>query len=230
MDNVQIVSVMSVPMCGWNPHWGCHMTALAPMGLAEQVITFGAWWDHGMSNAFEDVLQRGAQWILAIDYDSMFTVEHVSMLFDRFGQNPHIDALAAIQPRRGSEETPLISVGSQTEVNFTEDALEVSTAHFGLTLLRAEALARVPKPWFLNLPDKNGSYKTLERVDADMYFWRKWKEAGNTIYVDPHIRIGHLQPMVAEMVREPDGHLRTRHVHFMDYRKRANRVVEEATT
>lgn len=227
MEDIQIVSVMSVPMCGWNPHWGCHTTALAPFGLADQVIMYGAWWDHGMSNAFEDLVDRGnVDWILAMDYDSMFTARDVSSLFERFGANAHIDALAAIQPRRGSEETPIMTIGQNTEFAFGGDAVKCDTAHFGLTLFRVDALAKMPKPWFVHTPDPNGSYRTKSRLDPDMYFWRKWAETGNTLYVDPHIRIGHLQPMVAELY-DDDGHLRTRHVHVIDWRKRANSVKTE---
>jgi hypothetical protein len=227
-EDIQIVSVMSVPMCGWNPHWGCTTSALAPFGLADQVIMFGAWWDHGVSNAFEDLIERGnVDWILAIDYDSMFTAEHVSNLLKRFGDNPHIDALAAIQPRRGSEETPIMSIGQTTEFEFADEAVKCDTAHFGLTLFRIEALRKMPLPWFMHTPDPRGSYRSKSRLDPDMYFWRKWADTGNTLYVDPHVRIGHLQPMVAELHADDDGHLRTRHVHFMDWRKRTSVVKTE---
>lgn len=227
-EYVQIVSVMSVPMCGWNPHWGCHTTALAPFGLADQIIMYGAWWDHGVSNAFEDLIDRGnVDWILAMDYDSMFTAEHVSGLLKRFGDNPHIDALASIQPRRGSEETPIMTIGQNTTFEFGSEAVKCDSAHFGLTLFRVEALARMPKPWFLHTPDPNGSYRSKSRLDPDMYFWRKWAECGNTLYTDPHVRIGHLQPMVAELYSDDAGHLRTRHVHVIDWRKRSNSVKTE---
>jgi hypothetical protein len=260
-EDIQIVSVMSVPTCGWNPHWGCTTSALAPFGLADQVIMFGAWWDHGVSNAFEDLLERGnVDWILAIDYDSMFTAQDVSNLLKRFGENPHIDALAAIQPRRGSEETPIMSIGQNTEVEFTDEAVQCDTAHFGLTLFRVDALKNLfakarekadsidaeqlqtaatvlgvsqeqvrgmVLACMLHIPDPNGSYRTKSRLDPDIYFWRRWREAGNTLYVDPHVRVGHLQPMVAEMHADDAGHLRTRHVHFMDWRKRTNSVKTE---
>ena len=84
----------------------------------------------------------------------------------------------------------------------------------------------MPKPWFLHTPDPKGSYRSKARLDPDMYFWKKWGEAGNTLYVDPHVRVGHLQPMVAELY-DDEGHLRTRHVHFMDWRKRINSVKTE---
>jgi hypothetical protein len=227
-DELQIVSVMSVPMCGWNPHWGCHSAALAPFRLADQVIMFGAWWDHGMSNALEEMKDRGnVDWVLAIDYDSMFTAQHVSDLLQRFGENPEIDALAALQPRRGTEETPIMTVGQDTQVEFGDAAVRCDSAHFGLTLLRMDAIAKMPLPWFLHTPDPQGSYRSKSRLDPDIYFWKKWGETGNTLYVDPNVRIGHLQPMVAELHDDGDGHLRTRHTHFMEWRKRTNSVKTE---
>jgi len=227
---IRIATVMSVPMCGWNPHWGCHKQALDNMGFEDHTITFGAWWDHGVSNAFEDLIERGMQWILTLDYDSMFTAEHVSGLLDRFAKNPHIDALAALQPRRGSEETPLAGLGQHMdhEITFGDEAIPCETAHFGLTLLRADKIAKMPKPWFLHLPDGNGSYKTKARIDPDMYFWNEWRKAGNTLFIDPKVCVGHLQPLVSEMYRDVDGWMKTRHVHFMEWRSRTNRIVQEA--
>jgi hypothetical protein len=235
---MRIATVMSVPLCGWNPHWGCHIAALHPwvsdgaIRAEDQLIAYGAWWDHGVSNAFEDLLERGVHWILTMDYDSMFTMEHVSALFHRLGTNPHIDAIAAMQCRRGSEETPLVACATPTDIHVDGSAFPVDSAHFGLTVIRCDALAKVPKPWFVNEPDPNGSYRTLGRVDSDMFFWRKWKEAGNTLYVEPvmtpsgAIGIGHLQPLVSEF-HSVDGALKARHVHFMDWRSRSARVTDE---
>lgn len=224
---IQMVAVMSVPMCGWNPHWECHSLALRPFGIADTVITYGAWWDHGICNAFEDILERESpvDWILTMDYDSMFTLEHVNKLRQTFGDNPHIDALTVIQPRRGDEETAIIGFDAADDdgsgvIEFTDQPIKCASAHFGLTLFRVEALRRMPKPYMVHQPDPNGSYRTKARLDPDMYFWHKWKECGNTLYVDPTICIGHLQPMVAEMHRDDDGFLKTRHVHVFDWRKR----------
>lgn len=227
-DKLKIVSVMSVPMCGWNPHWGCHLAATRPFEFADEIVAFGCWWDHSISNSIEDVLDQGADWILTMDYDSMFTADHLSALMKRFGDNPHIDALAPIQPRRGDDPTPLMTRGSETSVSFGSEPIEADTAHFGLTLFRAESFAKMSKPWFLHEPDKNGSYRSKSRTDPDIYFWRKWKDSGNTLFVDPLVSIGHLQPMVAEMVRDDsDGFLKTQYIHFMEWRKRSFRVVEE---
>ena len=74
----------------------------------------------------------------------------------------------------------------------------------------------MPMPWFKSMPDPRGSYMTLERTDADIYFWHQWKAAGNTLYVDPRCAIGHLQPMVACY----DDHLKVQHLHTVDWREK----------
>lgn len=235
---VRIGTVMSVPLCGWNPHWGCHVSALEPwiregnMRGEDQIINYGAWWDHGVSNAFEDLAERGVDWILTMDYDSMFTVEHVSAIFKRLGDNPDIDAVAAMQCRRGSAETAIIAFDSPQEVHVDGSAIPCKSAHFGLTVLRVESLNRVPKPWFLHTPDADGSYRTYGRVDPDVHFWNKWAEAGNTLVTEPmigkngEIGIGHLQAMVSEF-HSVNGKIEARHVHVMPWRARTTRVVDE---
>lgn len=235
---VRIGTVMSVPICGWNPHWGCHITALEPwiregnMRGEDQIINYGAWWDHGVCNAFEDLADRGCQWILTMDYDSMFTIEHVSAIFKRLGDSPDIDAVAAMQCRRGSAETAIIAFDTPQEVQVDGSPIPCKSAHFGLTVLRVEALNRMAKPWMLHTPDANGSYRTFGRIDPDVYFWNKWAEAGNTLVTEPMIGrcgsvgIGHLQPMVSEF-HCVEGKIVARHTHFMEWRARTTRVVDE---
>jgi hypothetical protein len=33
-------------------------------------------------------------------------------------------------------------------------------------------------------------------LDDDVYFWRKWAEAGFSCFIAPHVVVGHLQLMV----------------------------------
>lgn len=213
----RISLVMSIPRVGWNDHWGCHFKALGQFAIHEQIFGYGAWWDHTISNAFEQAIDGGADWIITLDYDTLMRSEDVMKLLQRFAANPHIDALAALQPRRGEHATPIMSRIGESEVYFDADPIQADTAHFGFTIFRAAKLAAMPKPWFLHRPDPNGSYKTTARLDPDIYFWHKWREAGNTLYVDPHIRVGHLQAMVA-VFEDNDGVLAVRHVHVDDWR------------
>jgi hypothetical protein len=153
---------------------------------------------------------------LACDYDSMMTARHVGQLIERFGRNPHMDALAALQCKRSTDEVPLLTVEGATRITVAAEPIKVDTAHFGMTLIRAASLARVPRPWFEGRADPDGSYRTLGRTDPDIAFWHGWRAAGNTLYVDPLCSIGHLQPMVAEF----DEHYKPRHVHVVDWRQK----------
>jgi hypothetical protein len=108
---------------------------------------YGVFWGQGKHRTYEWAVEQGGDWILSIDGDSMFTAEQLDKLIGRFGQRPDIDALAALQMRRG-QEFPLFTEGHNTEIHITGDPVKVPPAHFGLPLIRTECLADVPKPWF----------------------------------------------------------------------------------
>lgn len=227
---IRVVALMSVPLCGFNPHFGCHSAGLRPFGIGAK-LAFGAFWHHGLSNLMEDCVEMGADWILTLDYDTMFTHRHVDRLICQVMMRPEIQVLAPLQPRRGNDGTMLLQVPNQENLPtdergripikvYPDTPVEATTAHFGLTLIKVEALKRVPMPWFLDLPNEQGSYKTLGRTDADMYFWRKWKEAGNTVHVDMHNRVGHLDAYVSEF--DEKFQMNLTHVH--DWRAREHGV------
>lgn len=217
-EDIRIVVLMSVPMCGWNPHWGCVSEAVRPFQIPIR-IAYGAYWHQSLSNLLEDCIDDGLDWVLTLDYDSIFSAEHVDRLIRTFGQNPQIDALAALQCKRSTDEVPLLTVAGESAIEVDGNPFKVTTAHFGMTLIRMESLKKVPMPWFRSMPDPRGSYRTLERTDADIYFWHEWNKAGNTVYVDPQCTIGHLQPMVACY----DENLKVKHVHTTDWRKAQRR-------
>jgi hypothetical protein len=220
---LKIVSVMSIPRVGWNDHWGCHWRALKSLNLYDQKIGFGAWWEHSLSNLMEDSIDEGADWLLTMDYDTMFTAEHVSRLFQRLGENSHMDCVAAMQPKRGASGAVLMTPESGVnEFQMNGEAIKAVTAHFGLTVFRVESLQKMSKPWFLHEPNNEGSYRNNDRIDPDMYFWRKWRDTGNTLYVDPTVMVGHLEVRVAELVLDGTK-LVTEFADVMEWRKNTNR-------
>lgn len=188
---------------------GAYMTlpryaAVAPRSIIEIALkplqiglttSQGVFWGQCMQRMFEDALAKELDWILAIDSDSLFTAEQLTRLLDQFGSLPEADALAALQCRRG-KGFPLLTVGHQQEVLTDGSPIKVTTAHFGLTLLRIEALREIAKPWFFGKPDEQGEWGD-NRLDDDIWFWHQWRLAGKTIYVAPKISIGHLDEMVA---------------------------------
>lgn len=224
---IRMAAVLSAPTVGWNPHWGCVQEAFHPWGIPIRLGS-GAYWHQTMQTLLEEAVRDNLDWVLTLDYDSLFTKHHVQRLIDQMAVSPHIDALAALQVRRGSVECPLLNVGdNRSEVEFNGKPVKVRTAHFGMTMIRVEKLRDLPKPWFLPVPGTTGSYDD-SRIDADINFWLHWKEHGRTVYVDPDCRIGHLQPMVAEFAEETaaDGRpfLVPKHTHVHEWRTRENGV------
>ncbi len=213
-EDLKIVALTSIPMCGWNPHWGQLCEALRPFQIPAR-LGYGAYWHQTISNMLEDCIDDGIDWAITFDYDSMMTGNQLNQLIRRFGQNPHIDALAALQCKRGKDDVPLLTVSGKSVIEIGREPFQVTTAHFGMTLLRLDSLKKVPMPWFVGSPDENGSYRTLRRTDADIYFWHAWNKAGNSVYVDPQCRIGHLQPVVSVF----DDQLKPKLMHLEDWRK-----------
>ena len=210
---IKIRAVMSVPRIGWNDAWMSINRALNPLKIPVETFN-GVFWGQCMQRAFEKCLVDGVDWILCIDYDSMITSQQVDRMLGYMGEHPEIDALAALQCRRGNEESPLMTVMGKTELEITGTPIKVTTAHFGLTLIRAECLKDVAKPWFFTQPDEKGEYGS-DRLDDDIWFWHQWRLAGKSIYVAPDVRIGHLQLMVSVF----DEQMQPQHVHVSDWRK-----------
>lgn len=186
--------------------------ALAPFGIGLNTSQ-GVFWGQCMQRMFEEAVEKGIDWILAIDSDSLFTSKHVSALFDEFARHPEADAMAALQSRRGSPY-PLMTCGESKGVATDGSPILVTTAHFGMTLIRVDDLAKVPKPWFKAEPDKHGQWGD-DRLDDDIWFWHVWRLAGKTIYVTPRVSIGHLEEMVAVF----DEQLQPQHVYMPEWRK-----------
>jgi hypothetical protein len=218
MINEKIEAIMTLPRVGWSDSWASIANMCCTWGIPIETRG-GAIWDQSFQKLMEEKVRRGVTWILCLDYDSMFSVEHVESLIRRFAERPDIDALAALQFMRG-EETPLFGLkGTQQGdmVTLTNEPIFVEAAHFGLSLIRVQNLVQIPKPWFQGSPDAQGEWDSDQRVDADIYFWRKWREAGFTIAVDPSVSIGHLEVMVSELDPETG---KCRHVHVSEWRKR----------
>jgi len=165
----------------------------------ELTTSQGVFWGQCMQRMFQKAVADEIDWILSIDSDSLFTSTQLSLLMDTLASNPHIDALAALQCRRGCPY-PLLTTGELVEgqtVEVSQAPFRVTTAHFGLTLIRVDSLREVPKPWFVSQPDKDGEWGD-ERLDDDIWFWHQWRKAGKNIYVAPQVSIGHMEETVVQ--------------------------------
>jgi hypothetical protein len=196
---IRVAAVMSTPRLGFTDNYFCIMTALAPHGISPTKVT-GAFWGQCLQRSIESVLDDHDV-ILTIDYDTIFnskTVEGLMALLMHSGY----DALAPLQTKRESNAVmfalPENDVEKKSTVNsefFSKVVQPVSTAHFGLTLLRTSALRRMEKPWFLSQPNENGEF-TGGHVDEDIYFWKQWEKAGNSLGIATHVSVGHAELMI----------------------------------
>lgn len=196
----KVAAVMSVPRLGWNDHWGAAWTALRSSEFNIPLFRFGgAFWEQGIQRALNQLLTNGTEWVITLDYDTLFGPEDVKELLTLAAQYPEADAIVPVQVKRNNEHF-LFSMKDAygnlrreaTLDDFADDLTLIETGHFGMTLIKLEALKRVPKPWLWSQPGPSGDWDD-DRVDADIYFWQKWKAAGNTVYQANHIKLGHIQ-------------------------------------
>lgn len=189
--------------------------ALKPHKLC-LITSQGVFWGQCMQRMFQEAVNNGVEWILSIDSDSLFTADHITKLMSIMASNPHIHALAPLQCRRGGKY-PLLTTGTGVHDEHVEvdgQPIRVTTAHFGLTLIRVDALKQVSKPWFVGEPDAAGNWSD-DRLDDDIWFWHQWRKAGKTIYVAPSVSIGHLEETVAMF----DADMKPKHIYVHEWRK-----------
>ena len=215
-----IFAVQTCPRLGFTDNMECCVSMAIKLGIGLHKIG-GVFWDQGMSRVIEQGLQTSARYILTMDYDTVFKPEDVIELVRVMEDRPEIDALCPVQIRRDGE-SPLMTVepmqGDKTrEVQISMDALRAETlriasGHFGLTLLRTDSIRKMPKPWFIGVPDENGEWGTNRR-DADIQFWHQWRMAGLQLHQANRVVVGHLQLMVSW----PGENLTARHQYVSDY-------------
>jgi hypothetical protein len=187
------------------------IAALTPMRI-ELTRFHGAYWEQGMERSLSShIEQYNHEWLLTLDYDSVFTLNDIQAMLGAVMRHPEIDALAALQVHR-KEPRPLISIGWDSEYvsldrkELGRELLKVTSAHFGLTLIKTEKLRQLARPWLHSQPDDKGEWGE-KKIDADIYFWKKWDESGNSLYLANRVPIGHLELMI----RWPDMQMRPIH-------------------
>jgi SAM-dependent methyltransferase len=202
MSEIKVSGAMSVPRLGFMDNlFGAMESALACK------VKFrkhgGAFWGQSLTKVFEKILEEDEpDAILTLDYDSIFQPKHLANLMQLMMLHPEIDALAPIQSSRHLS-TALFTVHGTDGENaprvplseFAGDVKQVPTAHFGLTLIRADKLRALPKPWFHSVPSPAGDWND-GHIDEDIEFWRKWQRAGNSLYLANRVSIGHAELMV----------------------------------
>lgn len=201
-SEIAVSAVMSMPRLAFTDNMFACMEALPPLNVKLRKHT-GAYWSQCIERVIDETIEQDSpDAILTLDYDTVFSKRDVSMLIQLMCCYPKVDAIAAVQSGRG-KELPLFTIKTENGMNASSIAAEeleadlkqVTTAHFGLTLLRAEKFKALSRPWFHDIPDHDGKWGDGRR-DADISFWDQWAAAGNSLYIANRVPVGHLDLLI----------------------------------
>ena len=196
----KVCAIMSVPRLGFMDNFFCCVQALRPLDIHLSKTT-GAFWGQCLEKGMLEAITRKPDAILTIDYDTIFTKDDVIALMDLLERRPEVDAVCGLQMHR-TRKFPMLTIRSKGKMRMTvslddmqNELLQVSTAHFGLTLIRTKSLLDVPHPWFKGEPDSDGNWGD-GKIDDDIWFWKQWEKCGKTIYQANRVPIGHAELMI----------------------------------
>ena len=197
----KIAAVMSVPRLGFQENSFCVFESLVPLKIPFMKVQ-GVFWGQSLERGIQKQIDDGADIILTIDYDTVFKKEDLQELIALMDENPEVDALIPVQNGRNGKQA-LCTVRTKTgqlaeqlpRGYFEREISPIATGHFGLTLIRASALLKMPHPWFLPEPDKEGQW-SKGKTDEDIYFWKLMAKSGGKAFLANHVTIGHLELVV----------------------------------
>lgn len=215
----RIHAVMSMPRLAFSDNMLSVTHTCARLGIALTKVT-GAFYGQCLERGLSDGL-HGFDYMLTIDYDTLFVPEDVIALAKLAMEHPEADAVAPVQVRRDMDSVLFTGIGDKDTARLTIKAsdlcqplYEVRSCHFGLTLIKVAALKDLPHPWFMPEPSPDGTWGE-NRIDEDVAFWLKFRAAGKRAFVAPSVVVGHAQ-LVASW---PDQNMRTVFQYIPDYWK-----------
>jgi predicted SAM-dependent methyltransferase len=183
-----------------------HRSAWQAFGLLKipYDVSVGAFWHQIISESIERQLtDPNCQFVLTLDYDTLFTAEDVVELYRLMRAYPEADAICPLQSKRSSRDALFNICDENGKLkntayvsDFWNNLTRVTTGHFGLTMFRAETLRNHPRPWMVPRPDSDGRWSD-NKVDADIDFWFRWRDAGRTLYLANKVVVGHLEEVVS---------------------------------
>ena len=212
-EEAKIAAIMTAPRCEPVFARNCIDRALRALGI-HLTVSGGVFYGQCMQAMLEKLIAQGIDLAVTVDFDSIFTANQLKRLLTYVMTVDEIDAITGMQVRRGKKAMLGTIPGGEIIDNETRQVIWDgnpilgTTAHFGLTVLDLHKLAPMPKPWFASKPCEDGTWGD-DKVDDDVWFWLRWKEAGNTVYFDPGVRLGHLE----EMVVVHDQHMQPQHIY-----------------
>ena len=230
---IRLHCAMSVPRLGWQDHMFCWARGLVPYGISP-IRLEGAFWGQCLERVLTDIVEADTDpnapplWICTLDYDSIFEADAVPRLLT-YAVAGDYDFVSAVQMKRRTDE-PLFTMKADDGSRMAEVArdhfvyhnvVQANTAHFGLTMLKAEALKKMPHPWFIGKPNEAGRWED-GRIDDDIAFWLTAQKAGLKIGVCPRVVLGHAEVWI----KWPDQNMRASLQHPGDFWDRGGRPPE----
>lgn len=165
--SLRIHAAMSLPRAALTTPMMTIFRAMLPLGIPVTEYPKHAYWHQALTRKLEDIIEDKFDVALVIDWDSMFVATQVQEMISIFEQNPWIDALMAVEQRRGGADIPMFTqkddAGMAVRALKTDErdgrVAKCESGHFGLTLLRTEKLKRMLRPWFFDIPNQSGQWE-----------------------------------------------------------------------
>lgn len=198
LENVH--AVLATPRFGPVMHFKCILDSFTRLRLRCNIIQ-GCFWYMQLCECMEEAIVAGAEYVLTLDYDSIFTIDDVMELYHLLQVYPEADAVCALQSKRG-DDTVLIGMSEEerliaNNMTFARNLTQVVTGHFGCTMFRANKLNQLPRPWMVAKPSSDGSWaKGSGCIHPDIQFWHDWSAANKTLYVANKVVIGHMEEKI----------------------------------
>ena len=198
---MQISAVQSMPRLGFTSNFKC-AAAIFPGLNIQLFIGEGVFWDQVLTRMLEERVAAGDEFIITVDYDTIFDARHVQRICQLLISNPKADAVCPLQIKR-EKPHPMLQIddgkGGMLKTvpleTFDKELVQIATGHFGLTVFRASAFKDLKKPWFVGKPDKDGGWNE-GRQDPDTFFWVNWHESGKRLYLASNVGVGHTQNII----------------------------------
>jgi hypothetical protein len=210
-----ITALLSMPHLTHSENMYCAIKALLPLGI-DVVRAYGPFWEQSMSALLEARINAGDEYVITLDYDSVFCAGDVQALLSIMRNRPDIDAVFPVQCKRNSNETmenvhpDAIAMG---EASMDRPLVRCLSGHFGLTVFRCASFAKIPQPWLWSKPNDDGQWgEERGSYNADTAFWLAANHYGWKAYQANRVRIGHFQYIVSWP--GPNG---TVHQYWPDY-------------
>lgn len=208
-DKPKVHGVLATNRVGFTDFWIGVAETVKSLNMPVQTLQ-GCYPEQGWETCAATAIKAGADYILFMDYDTVFTAADAGELLRIMQSRPDIAALFACQASRHDDKI----LCDDTTLGYEGEITERTHGHLGLTLVRAAALKRCPQPWFMGIPGKSGGWDDPTRIDADIAFWRLLRMNGLQAAQANRVVVGHLDLSVLWPTNSGNRFQR-----FKDYRK-----------